>query len=274
MMLQGWLPVPDPVAFSVFGFEIMWYAIMLTSGIIAAFAVVWFRAKSRNLDPDMVYDFAIVGIPFGMIGARLYYVIFEWENYRNNLAEIFNIRGGGLAIHGAVIGGFGSVVIYLLIKKQKPVDWMDLAFIGLPLGQAIGRWGNYFNSEAHGGPTDLPWAIYADGEWVHPTFLYESIWCFLLFLLLLYLDVKKPGFKGRNICIYMVLYGIERFFVEGLRTDSLYIGSFKQAQVISVFTIVMGIVLWFVFRKNCAGGKTTAEELEKSDLNKSDETEE
>ena len=249
MILLGWLPVANPVAFTIFGIDIMWYALMLTTGIVAAFAVAYSRCRSRDLNPDFVYDIAIVGIPFGMIGARLYYVIFEWKNYAGDLTQIFNLRAGGLAIHGAVIGGFGALAVLMIIKKQDPIKWLDIAFVGLPLGQAIGRWGNYFNSEAHGGPTDLPWAIYADGEWVHPTFLYESIWCLLLFILLLSLDIRKPGFKGRNICIYMVLYGIERYFVEGLRTDSLWIGPFRQAQVISAFTIVLGIILWFVFKK-------------------------
>jgi len=247
---RGWLPVPERVAFTVFGLDIMWYGICLTTGIVVGFLVIYFKATSRNIDRERILDLFLWTVPCGVVGARVYYCIFEWNNYADNLLKIFDIRSGGLAIHGAIIGGFGVGVLCLLKWKQKPMDWVDLACIGLPIAQAIGRWGNYFNSEAHGVATNLPWAIYADGEWVHPTFLYESVWCFLLFLFLLWFDKKKKKFRGQITCLYCIIYSIERFFVEGLRTDSLYIGSFRQAQVISVCMILGGIIALVILSSN------------------------
>lgn len=166
------------------------------------------------------------------------------------MKEILNFRGGGLAIHGALIGAF--IALYLACRhyKESMLSWVELSAVGWPLAQAIGRWGNYFNSEAHGVATPLPWAIYADGEWVHPTFLYESLWCLLLFIFLLWWDESgRTKFKGQLICFYMIFYSLERFFVEGLRTDSLYIGHFRQAQLLSAAVAAAGIVLYFVLKK-------------------------
>ena len=243
------LPVPDRVAFTIpegipliGGLDIMWYGIMLTLGIVAAFFVVYKKAPTRCIDPERVLDYALWIVPFGVVGARLYYVIFEWENYKDDLRSIFNIREGGLAIHGALILGITVGILCLIKWKQKILDWVDLTFMGVVIGQAIGRWGNYFNSEAHGTATDLPWAIYCDGEFVHPTFLYESIWCFLLFLFLLWYDKKRAKYRGQITCLYWILYSVERFFVESLRTDSLWIGNLRQAQVISVVSIILGII--------------------------------
>ena len=251
------LPVPDRVAFTIpegipliGGLDIMWYGIMLTLGIVAAFFVVYKKAPSRLIDPERVLDYTLWIVPFGVIGARLYYVIFEWDNYKDDLKSIFNIREGGLAIHGALILGITVGIICLIKWKQKILDWVDLTFMGVVLGQAIGRWGNYFNSEAHGTATDLPWAIYCDGEFVHPTFLYESIWCFLLFFFLLWFDKKKARYRGQITCLYWMIYSVERFFVEGLRTDSLWIGPFRQAQVISVAAVVLGIAGLMIINKN------------------------
>jgi len=240
--MQGWLPVPNPVAFTVFGLDIMWYGICVTTAIVVAFYLLYKLAPSRELNQEHVLDIALCGVPMGIIGARLYYVVFSWANYKDDLMEIFNVRGGGLAIHGGIIFGFGTAILLLTKWKESILDWLDLLFVCLPLGQAIGRWGNYFNSEAHGGPTDLPWAIYADGEWVHPTFLYESLWCFLLFIFMMWWAKTKPAKKGQLVCIYLIFYSVERFFVEGLRTDSLYIGSFRQAQVISAVLFLCGVV--------------------------------
>ena len=251
--MQGWLPVPDPVAFTVFGLDIMWYGICVTTGIVVGFYVLYRMSPSRGLDKEHTIDIALWSIPMAMIGARLYYVIFEWARYKDDLIEIFNIRGGGLAIHGGIIGGFGTAIILFIKWKENVWDWLDMTILGLPIGQAIGRWGNYFNSEAHGGPTDLPWAIYADGEWVHPTFLYESLWCFLLFLFMMWWAKHKPAKRGQLVCIYLVGYSVERFLVEGLRTDSLYIGSLRQAQVISVVMFVAGIIgLIYINKKSKA----------------------
>ena len=249
-MRTGWLPVPNPVAFSVKGFDIMWYGIMMSLGVILGFVLLYFRAKKHGLNADRIYDIIICCVPSGIICARAYYVIFEWDAYKGNLAKIFNLRGGGLAIHGAIIGGFGLALILFKKWKEPVAKWIDLAVGSLPLAQAIARWGNYFNSEAHGVATDLPWAIYADGEWVHPTFLYESIWCFLLFLFLLWFaESGRQKFDWQITCLYGILYSVERFFVEGLRTDSLMIGKFRQAQVLSLCIIAISLVAYIILNK-------------------------
>lgn len=246
---MGWLPVPDPVAFTIAGISIRWYAICLTTGMIVGLLLAYFRAPKKLLSQERILDYFIWCAPAGIIGARAYYVAFEWERYKGDLMAIFNFRGGGLAIHGTLIGVF--IALYFVSKhyKEDMLQWIELTAPCWPLAQAIGRWGNYFNSEAHGVATTLPWAIYADGEWVHPTFLYESIWCFLLFIFILWWDESgRTEFKGQLICFYMMFYSVERFFVEGLRTDSLYIGSFRQAQVLSAAAFAAGIVLYFVFK--------------------------
>ncbi len=262
-MRTPFLPVPDPVAFTVFGLDIMWYAIMITTGIVLGTALAYVRAHRYGIDPENVLDIILYCVPASIVGGRIYYVIFEWDRYKNDLPQILNIRGGGMAIHGCLIAALGLGAYIVRRWKQKPLDWFDLFAPGLALGQAIGRWGNYFNSEAHGGPTDLPWAIYADGEFVHPTFLYESIWCLLLCCALLLYEKKhgRSRFSGQLICLYAFFYSLERFFVEGLRTDSLWIGSIRQAQLISVFFMVAAAVCYFLLRKRAA---KAAEETEES----------
>ncbi|MCQ2552873.1 MAG: prolipoprotein diacylglyceryl transferase [Clostridia bacterium] len=260
-MRQGWLPVPNPVAFSIGNFDIMWYGIMLSLGIITAFAMLFLRCRKEKINSDRVYDLIIWGIPFGIIGARLYYVIFEWGYYKDNLAQIFNLRGGGLAVHGAIIGGFGIAIIMLHHWKEDIAKWIDMSFACVPIAQAIGRWGNYFNSEAHGVATDLPWAIYADGEWVHPTFLYESLWCLLLFIFLTwFVYTGKQKFPWQVTCLYCMLYSVERFLVESLRTDSLMIGPFRQAQMLSFCTIIIAAVAYIILYKKSKKPIPAAEE--------------
>jgi len=262
---MGWLPIPDPIAFTVFGISIRWYAICLTTGMIAAMYLLWLRAPKKGLNQERVIDYFICCAPAGIIGARLYYVIFEWQRYKYNLIEILNFRSGGLAILGTIIAVIIAMFFVSRYYKEDMLSWVELTAPSWPLAQAIGRWGNYFNSEAHGTATTLPWAIFADGEWVHPTFLYESIWCFLLFVFLLWLDESgRTKFKGQLICLYMMLYSAERFFVEGLTTDSLYIGQFRQAQVLSALVFAAGLVLYFVF-KNKAQRSAAEAEIKASD---------
>ena len=254
--MKPFLPVPDPVAFTVFGLDIMWYAVMITIGMVCGGFILCRRSVTRGYTSDDALDLILYTVPVAVIAARLYYVIFEWQYYSKNPSQILNFRGGGLAIHGGIIATVIMLVILSRRKKQSFLDWMDLAFPGIALGQAIGRWGNYFNSEAHGTPTDLPWHILCDGELVHPTFLYESIWCLLLCIFLVWLDSRHvkngKGFKGQIVCLYLILYSVERFFVEGLRTDSLYLDparTIRQAQVISVCIIIGVLILYFVLRK-------------------------
>ena len=249
-MRQPFLPVPDPVAFSVFGLEIRWYAILIVFGMICAVLLSQKRSPRYGIDPEKVLDLVLWAIPMGVVGARLYYVIFEWDMYKDDLLQIFNMRAGGLAIHGGLI--LGIFTAYIITKRwgQSIWVWLDIIVPGIALAQAIGRWGNYFNSEAHGGPTDLPWAIYADGEFVHPTFLYESIWCLAICLFLLWYDRKgRRRFDGQLFLMYAILYSVERFAVEQLRTDSLYIGPLKQAQMISLAIIAGSLLLWALLSK-------------------------
>lgn len=242
------MPSPDPVAFSIFGLDIMWYAILIMSGMVIATAICCFRAPSHGLESDQVLNFAIICIPAAIIGARAYYVIFNWDYYGGDIYRILNIRGGGLAVHGGLILGLATAALLCYFWKVRPLNLMDLCVPGIALAQSIGRWGNYFNSEAHGGPTDLPWAVIINGESYHPTFLYESIWCFFLFLILLYVD-RHRSFEGQVVLLYGILYSLERFFVEALRTDSLMIGPFKQAQVLSLCIIIVCVIFYIILKR-------------------------
>ena len=186
-------------------------------------------------------------LPLAIIGARAWYVIFEWDMYKNNPIQILNFRAGGLAIHGGIL--FAIIGIYFYAKKKEIplIDILDVMAPSLAFGQAIGRWGNFVNGEAHGTPTNLPWAIIVDGVKVHPTFLYESIGDFLIFLFLINYRKKNPK-KGIQTAIYFIAYGILRFFVEGFRTDSLMIGPIRMAQLTSVIYLIVGLYLFFKYK--------------------------
>lgn len=208
-----------------------------------------------GLAQDDFLNMFIIAVPIAIICARAYYVIFNWDYYSNNFAEIFNIRGGGIAIYGGVIGAALVVTVYCLKKKISLGMVLDILAVGLLIGQAVGRWGNFVNGEAFGGTTDLPWAmsISQDGvmiaECVHPTFLYESLWNALGIVVLLVLKRKKKA-EGELFCAYLTWYGFGRMFIEGLRTDSLYIGIFRVSQLVAAVTMVLGIVLIYIMRKN------------------------
>lgn len=238
------LPTPDPVAFDLFGLEIRWYGILIAIGMLLGLLIAYKRAPSHEIDPERVVDLALISIPVGIVGARLYYVLFNWEYYQGDFFKIIDVRGGGLAIHGGLLLGIIAAGICCKLWKIRPLAFLDLMAPSIALAQAIGRWGNYFNQEAHGGPTDLPWAIEVNGQMVHPTFLYESVWCFLLFLVLLFVG-RNRQFDGQIFLLYGILYSIERFFVEQLRTDSLMIGSFRTAQLISIAIFLLFILIYF-----------------------------
>lgn len=239
------MPTPNRVALHVLGIDVMWYGILIATGMILGTIVMYLRANKHAINPDRILDAVLISVPMGIIGARLYYVIFEWSYYAGDFYKIINIREGGLAIHGGLIFGFLTAAFLCFRWRIKPFNLLDLAVPAIALAQSIGRWGNYFNQEAHGGPTTLPWAIQVDGQMVHPTFLYESIWCFLLFLLLIYIDNRRR-FEGQTFFVYGVLYSLERFFVEGLRTDSLMLGPFRQAQVLSLSLIILFVLLYIM----------------------------
>lgn len=240
---------PNPIAFSFMGIDVRWYGILIGLGFFLAFYISYKKAHTHKIESEFILDLAIFLIPLSIIGARLYYVIFKWEDYSSDPISIFNIREGGLAIHGGLIMGLIIALIMCRIKKVNPLNLADLIFPQVALAQAIGRWGNFFNGEAHGGPTDLPWAIYVNGQGVHPTFLYESIWCLIIFIFLNIKDSKRH-FNGQIALLYGMLYSFERFWVEGLRTDSLMIGPLRQAQVISITIFICCLIAYIILKKN------------------------
>ena len=234
---------PDPIAFTIFGVDVRWYGVLIACGMMIAVLISCKRAPRHGLTDEDVLDIVLWMLPIGVIGARVYYVIFNLDYYKT-LGSMLDIRSGGLAIHGGLIFGLITVLLVCRHKKIGALNVLDLFIPSVALAQSIGRWGNFFNGEAHGGPTDLPWGILVDGVKVHPTFLYESIWCLLLFIALSWFNKHRRTACGQTLALYFIFYSIERFFVEGLRTDSLMIGPFRQAQVISICAIIAGIILY------------------------------
>lgn len=245
----------NPVAFSIGDFKVYWYGIIIGIGFALAMLFAVRNNKRFGVRKDGFIDCIIVGLICGIIGARLFYVIFRWnEYYAQHPGEIFAIHNGGLAIYGGVIGGLVGGGITARIKKVPILAMVDLAVMGFLIGQGVGRWGNFFNQEAFGTPTDLPWRMVSentDGVGVHPCFLYESLWCLLGFVLLYIFSRKWRRYDGQILLLYLVWYGFERMFVEGLRTDSLYTPIFglRVSQMIAAVTMLTGIVLLIVFRK-------------------------
>lgn len=232
----------DPIAFTIFGISVRWYGILISTGMILAAIAMIKRARLYNIDPNRAIDFSLFVIPFGVIGARLYYVIFNWSYYKGDFFKIINIRLGGLAIHGGLIVGILVAVLLCKLWNIRVMSLLDLGMPAVALAQSIGRWGNFLNKEAYGTPTDLPWAILVEGQRVHPTFLYESIWNLLTFLFLIWFE-RRRKFEGQIFLLYAMLYSFARFFIEGLRTDSLMMGEFRVAQVLSLIVFIASVCL-------------------------------
>ncbi|ELC8444010.1 prolipoprotein diacylglyceryl transferase [Clostridium perfringens] len=250
----------NPVAFSIGSFEVRWYGIIIALGILIAMTLVSINAKKKNLDFDVILDLFLWCFPFAIIGARAYYVLFELENY-HSFWEMINIRQGGLAIHGGIIGAFLTAFIYCKVKKIDFLAYADIVAPAFILAQGIGRWGNFFNQEAHGGPVSSEFiskfpefiqkGMYINGNYYHPTFLYESIWDILvaiILMIILYNITNK--YKGVVISAYIALYSLGRFFIEGLRTDSLYFMNIRVAQLISLLGIIVGVgsIIFIIIR--------------------------
>ena len=238
----------NPVAFDIFGIEVRWYGILISFGMLLGIFFAYREAKHQGYNPDDIVDLSLWCIPAALVGARLYYVAFKWEYYKGNLMRILNTREGGLAIHGGIIAGVLVGYIFTRVKKIPFWKTADIIAPSIALGQAIGRWGNYINGEAHGGPTNLPWGIMINGIKVHPTFLYESLWDFGLFLFLLYYRRNKK-FDGEIFILYAMIYSIGRFWIEGLRTDSLMFMGMRVAQLVSVLLFIIGLFLLYTIRK-------------------------
>lgn len=231
------------VAFTVFGKEIYWYGIIICVGFILAALYLNFRVKKFGFTSDNLIDCMIICVPVGVVCARLYYVVFEWEYYSQHPAEIVAVWNGGIAIYGAVIGVLIALFAYSRFKKLSFAGLCDMAALGLLIGQCIGRWGNFINGEAHGGTTLLPWRMTIDaGSPVHPTFLYESLWNLVGFIALHFIS-KKRKFEGEIALLYVAWYGLGRAWIEGLRTDSLYIGSVRVSQLLAIISCVAAIAV-------------------------------
>lgn len=245
------------VAFSIGGFDIYWYALCIASGVILALFYAYFNAKRFSVDVDKLINCFIVGMITAILGARIYYVAFKWDYFSQNPSDILNIRDGGIAIYGAIIGALLGGLTVAKIQKMKLLPVLDLAMICFLIGQAVGRWGNFMNQEAYGVETDSLFRMVSEGTnnvAVHPCFLYESVWCALGVLVLHIFSKKWQKYFGQVSLLYMVWYGLERTFVEGLRTDSLYlplmIGNYQPrvSQVLSLVLVIAGVVMLIVFR--------------------------
>ncbi len=239
----------NPVAFKLGPVTIYWYGIIIAAGILSGLYVAKKLAKIRGINPDLLDEFLIIVVPLAVIGARLYYVLFKLEYYLRNPRLILAIWEGGLAIHGAIIVSIIVAIIFAKVKKINFLSFADIAAPALILGQAIGRWGNYVNQEAYGSETNLPWAIYVDGAYRHPTFLYESIWNLVVFGALVYLLRKASLKPGSIFSLYLAGYSLGRVFIESLRTDSLMMGPFRVAQLISGAFILVGILLFYILNR-------------------------
>lgn len=238
----------NPIAFKIFGIPIAWYGILISLGILLGIGVASHRARKEGLYKDVIMDLVLIAIPAAIIGARVYYVVFSWDFYGQNPREILNIRHGGLAIHGGVMAGVLAGYFFCRYKKIGFWTLADICAPSIILGQAIGRWGNFINQEAHGGPTNLPWGIDVGGVKVHPTFLYESLWNFGVFAFLLYYSDRKK-YRGQIFILYIILYSVARLFIEQLRTDSLMLGPLRVAQLISIVSIVGAVIIGRILRK-------------------------
>ena len=264
-MLQAMSPLtlafqfasPGPILVNLGPLTIRWYGLLIASAVIIGVTLSQYLAKRRNVDPNLIGDLAIWLVLAAIPCARLYYVLFEWDQYAQRPEDIIAIWKGGIAIHGAILGGLLAAIIFSRIQKVSIWLLADLVVPSLILGQAIGRWGNFFNSEAFGRPTDLPWKLYIppqqrpaeyiNFEYFHPTFLYESLWNLMVFALLMYLFFRdlnrRPHLKvGTLALVYMVAYSLGRFWIEGLRTDSLMVGPLRMAQMVSLIEITLGLL--------------------------------
>ena len=244
----------DPVAFEIAGIAVRWYALFILGGIASAVWVIRALARRRGMDPEFILDIAPWVVIGAIAGARLYYVLLEWDYFSRYPDRALNIRLGGLSIHGAIAVGVALVILLCRRAGYRFLPWADLIVVGLALGQAIGRWGNWANQEAFGTPTDLPWAVtidpnrrpaaYPDVATFHPTFLYESLFDLANAAFLAWLVLRMPRGRflreGDALWSYLLLYGIARFLIERVRTDSLYIGPLPAAYWASFLLIGTG----------------------------------
>ena len=266
----------DRVALDLGFIQIYWYSIFIFLGLLTACTIIYREAKKRGIDEDTLINMTFSTVIAGIIGARLYYVLFNLPYYLQHPIEIFEIWNGGLAIHGAIIAGLLTIFIFCKSMRLSFMRMLDIVVVGLIIGQAIGRWGNFFNSEAYGAITTLKAlesqgipkfiidGMYILGEYRQPTFFYESIGCIFGFLAMLIIRSGKYLKRGNLTAFYLVWYGILRFIIEGLRTDSLMLGPIKMAQVVSAIFVLIGIIIFLSNMRKSKGD----ENLYRKDPNK------
>lgn len=249
------------VAFSVFNINIYWYSLFILLGVVISYTLINKESKKHKIDSNTILDLIFYTIMVGIIGARLYYVIFNLDYYINNLSEIIRVYNGGLAIHGGVISG---IIFVYFFSKKKNISFLrilDICAPALIIAQAIGRWGNFFNQEAYGSMTTLNTlrnlhipnfiinGMFIDGNYYYPTFFFESILCLIGFILIMFIRKNKNVKLGIQVGTYFIWYGIIRFFIEGLRTDSLMLLNLKVAQLVSIIGVIIGVVLLITSKK-------------------------
>ncbi len=251
----------NPVIFSIGGFEIKWYSVLILLAVIAGYYLLQKEAKRHNYPSDFIFNLFFWSVIIGFIGARLYYVVFNWSIYQSDPLSIFKIWEGGLAIHGGLLFGFLTIAFYCHRYQVRTFKITDMATVSVLLGQAIGRWGNFFNGEAHGIETTLETlqgyhipniiieGLYINGHYYHPTFFYESLWCLLGVIVLLLARKYKYLKVGQLTCIYLMWYSFGRFFIESLRTDSLMLGGFRVAQLVSVILFVIAMFAFMILSR-------------------------
>ena len=245
----------DRVFISIGNINIYWYSVLIVMSIVIGMYFSLKEANKNDLGKEFLYDLIFYLIPVAIVGARLYYVIFNFSLFKDDLLSIFRVWEGGIAIYGAIISSFIFIVFYCKNKEKSILLTVDTLVPYLILGQAIGRWGNFINKEAHGAVTTLEYlksihipefiieGMHINGQYYIPTFLYESLWCLFGFIILLIIRrINKYNKRGLLVSTYFVWYGIGRFFIEGLRTDSLYIGIFRISQLVSIILILIGII--------------------------------
>ncbi len=251
----GWKFELSDTAFTVGSLTVKWYGVIICLGFLLCTLLALRACKKYDIDSDDLLDYLLFAMPSAIVGARLYYVLFQLDSYRDDPIRILYFWEGGLAIYGGVLAAVLCTAIVAKVKKQSFLKIIDFAVPYIILGQAIGRWGNFFNQEAYGGVTTLPWGMSGSkiegelaaqglyGGMVHPTFLYESLWCLLGFALMIVYRRRYQKSRGEMTAFYMIFYGLGRAFIEGLRTDSLMWGGFRVSQILSVVLILLGVTL-------------------------------
>lgn len=249
------------IAFNIFGFNVYWYSLCILFGIVIAYFLITKESKKHNINKDIITDLIFYGIIIGLVGARLYYVIFNLDYYLTNPSQILAVWNGGLAIHGGLISGAIFVYIYCRKKNINFLRVLDIIAPCILIAQGLGRWGNFFNKEAHGGVTSISTlknmhipnfvidGMNINGAYYYPTFFFESIGCIIGAIIIILIRKRKNVKLGISSGLYLIWYGILRFFIEALRTDSLMLFNLKAAQIVSLVSIIIGVVLMFISRK-------------------------